>query len=257
MQKIQKSVGRFFIAFALVAAIELFNVSFAQYQSFIPPPPRSVPTTDGSTVTPTSLPAPRIISPKNGKVVSSDKVILQWTEVPGATAYSIEMSFRQPDWTDFITSGVPVGDSTTTSYEYSLKDIPNGTKIRWLVSARNDETGQGGWVSEEGEFVYQKSTKQKKSTPKNAAELKTLKKKITKCEQKSSFDAMRKCLKPLAPKISKACKKTGKDCTYLNGWLNNIPQFGIANGLSVQDLFGNIFLGIDNLLQGKNSGPVF
>lgn len=161
MKEIHNSLAKFSITLMLLAAFTFSQVSIAK----MAPPPPSRPTVEDIMSFPESLPAPTIIAPKNGEAVKGKKVMLKWTAVENATSYSIEMSFREPKGADFVTSGIPVGSSTTTSYEYSLKGIKPGTTIRWLVSAWNAKTGQGGWVSEEAEFSYKKKEKQLKNRP--------------------------------------------------------------------------------------------
>ena len=167
-KKINASLGRFFgrfflIAVAILLPIIILNVALAQYAApapslptFIPPPPVS--RTDSTLDIPEPLPAPKILSPKNGGFVSENKVTLRWTAEQGASSYSIEMGFRAPDTTDFVTSGVPVGTSPTTSYEYDLTGIADGTRIQWAVSGWDlPQSHRGATISEMSEFVYSKN----------------------------------------------------------------------------------------------------
>lgn len=161
--KIGSAISRFILFISALALIGAVQIAFA-YGTAAPPLPSSEPQS------PAVLPAPTIAIPKDGAIVSGKKTTLRWNPVKGANRYSIEMSFRQPGMTDFVTSGLPVGSTQGTSFDYDLTQLKDGTAVRWLLSGTNLEAGLGGTISKEAEFTYKKSVKKSLSSRKKMSQ---------------------------------------------------------------------------------------
>ena len=75
----------------------------------------------------TSLLPPTLISPLAPAVIDTLRPTLEWSDVPGASGYGVEVSFHPDFSAPFVSAAV-----SSSSYTFSA-DLPTGTLIFWRV----------------------------------------------------------------------------------------------------------------------------
>ena len=83
---------------------------------------------------------PRVVSPLGGEVVDAVAVSLRWTDVPGATAYEVELSPHAAFDRDVMT--IDAGEATEIGLPGLVPAL--GWKLLWRVRARTAE-GATAW----------------------------------------------------------------------------------------------------------------
>ncbi|HET6569158.1 MAG TPA: T9SS type A sorting domain-containing protein [Rhodothermales bacterium] len=94
--------------------------------------------------------APEPLFPLDGTVIESDTVVLEWSTVPDATSYTIELA-HSPSFENTLSPRIPRDPRDTTS-AISGRELEAGTFYYWRVQARNP-SGRSEW-SELGAFNY-------------------------------------------------------------------------------------------------------
>lgn len=101
-----------------------------------------------------TLPAPRQLSPASGTVFNNypRTTTLQWSTVPGATSYTVQVYYYQPGDTtctggaqDYLTPNI-----TNTSYTFDFVGAQPGCWRVWAVDATGRQSPSSGWW----EFSY-------------------------------------------------------------------------------------------------------
>lgn len=88
-----------------------------------------------------------LLSPENKADISGPTVELQWSKVPDAVSYSVEIV--NTSWDDSDTTSPRIWSTTTkdTKYPFNLKGLPRG-KYRWSVIAFGSKKVLGEWSTE-------------------------------------------------------------------------------------------------------------
>ncbi|MGB9939812.1 hypothetical protein [Methanosarcina sp.] len=88
------------------------------------------------------LSAPEQVSPADGTVFDEypNEITLEWTEVPGATIYGVEVEVYLGYWGNVITSYV-----TTNSYTFSSPGTYPGRWRVWTVDSMDRKSEKSDW----------------------------------------------------------------------------------------------------------------
>jgi hypothetical protein len=87
----------------------------------------------------TVLPPPALVSPAAGATLSSLRPTFDWTDVSGATSYTIQISA----YSDF---SIRISSTQVTASTYTPSaDLPMGVIVYWRVRA-NGANGSSAWV---------------------------------------------------------------------------------------------------------------
>jgi subtilisin family serine protease len=78
------------------------------------------------------LSAPTLVSPANNATGQSTSLTLDWTNVPGATGYVVQVSLNG-DFSSFVVN------QSTASSEYAVSGLNTNTQYYWRVKATNDD----------------------------------------------------------------------------------------------------------------------
>ena len=81
-----------------------------------------------------------LISPVDGSIDISTDTLVRWSEVEGATDYTVQLS--SDDFETLILDEQTDGQTSKTTFR--LEDLDNGTEYSWRVRAKNSTT-QGDW----------------------------------------------------------------------------------------------------------------
>lgn len=107
------------------SATDVSDAAFTVLQ----PPPTATPTATPTNTPVPQLSAPVLISPTNGVAIKTVRPAFDWSDVPGATSYQIQVS-ASSDFSNPLVSG------TTTSSSYTpINKLPRGVVLYWRVKA--------------------------------------------------------------------------------------------------------------------------
>jgi hypothetical protein len=81
----------------------------------------------------TRLSRPVLISPADRQIITTNKLLLIWNNVPGSTIYNIDVGYDR----DFL--NIYQKEQNFTGTSLILNNIPKGTELFWRVSANNDK----------------------------------------------------------------------------------------------------------------------